>query len=284
MIIVGSEDMKKIIGKKYLTADKTVRIYKVKLPYDSIPFHDTNYSNEGFKLFCTKMLIESCSMKGLLDDNQRISLRMKFPGNSNTISISIQGSGFVNISVSESLVNLKASVNTLIRNEEAILTATQGRNKFGQSTSTIPFNETDSDKILSGFFKQSEQIDTAFYTQSYKGYWIGYMVQALPGANIGEVEKIINDIRSSHSEDTWRQVQAEWLFLTNFLFTTECYCTKEMYGQLLLTWSHADLIESIEEGRSEEMICSTCGRKYYYTPEEISTLLGRGTIDHGRNI
>ena len=275
MIIVGSEDMKNLTGKKFLTANKAVRIYKVEIPYASIPSHVTNYSNGEFKLFCTKLLINGCSMKGLLNDYQRISIRMKFPGTSNTISISIEGSGFVNILASERLVSLETSVNTLMKKKEAILTATQGSSNFGQSTSTIPFSETDPDKIIQHFFQQSEQIDTAFYTHSFKGYWVGYMVQALPGADVGEVEKIISNLKFSHSEDSWQQFEAEWLFLTNFLFTIECYCTKEMYGQLLLSWSHTDLIESIENSHSEEMVCTSCGKKYHYTPKELSLLLGR---------
>lgn len=284
MVIVGSEDMKNLTGKKFLTANKTVRICKVEIPCASVPSHVTNYSNDEFKLFCTKLLISGCSMKGLLNDYQRISIRMKFPGTSNTISISIEGSGFVNILASERLASLETSVNKLMRKKEAILTATQGSNNSGQSTSTIPFNETDPDKIIQHYFQQSEQIDTAFYTHSFKGHWIGYMVQALPGADVGEVEKIISNLKSSHSEGHWQQFEEDWLFLTNFFFTTECYCTKEMYGQLLLSWSHTDLIESIENRRSEEMVCTSCGKKYHYTPEELSLLLGRGSITYERNI
>ncbi len=276
MLIVGSDDMKNLTGKKYLTANKTVRIYKVEIPYASIPSYVSNYFNDEFKLFCTKLLISGCSMKGLLNDYQRTSIRIKFPGKSNTISISIEGSGFVNILASESLFNLETSVNTLMREKEALLTATQGSNNFGQSTSTIQFYETDPDKIFQHYFQQSEQIETAFYTHSFKGYWIGYMVQALPGAELGDVEKTINNLRFAQSENHWQQFEAEWLFLTNFLFTTECYCTKEMYGQLLLSWSHTDLIESIDNRRSEEMVCTSCGEKYHYTPEELSLLLGRG--------
>lgn len=145
---------------------------------------------------------------------------------------------------------------------------------------------------LAGYFVRSEQIPTACALgvlvdpdSSVKTAG-GYLIQLLPGADEGVIERIEAGIarvgpvsalldRGAGPEELLRQVLAD--FQVKVLERTpvayRCDCSRERVSRALISMGRAELRELIEEQGGAEITCQFCDRVYTFTKEELEELL-----------
>ncbi len=146
---------------------------------------------------------------------------------------------------------------------------------------------------LTNYYAVSEQIPTAFalgvlvHTETEKVLLAGgLLVQALPGAEPAVIEKLEENLSHLDSVTTMlakgMRVE-EMCFAALQGFEVEkldeipvryaCTCGKEKYAAALLTLGEEELRTlPLTDGRVET-VCPYCRRKYYFTPEELETLI-----------
>jgi len=125
---------------------------------------------------------------------------------------------------------------------------------------------------LSYYFRQSEQTPTFFslpIEMEESGNIIGsrgVMAQLLPGAPIGLIERIKDDLHCFHFDDM--QVAGKEPVR---LF---CGCSKDMLAPMLRSLDKEELTACHAAGRSIETVCHICGKAYHFQPEEIAGIIG----------
>ncbi|MBE6956619.1 MAG: Hsp33 family molecular chaperone HslO [Ruminococcaceae bacterium] len=142
------------------------------------------------------------------------------------------------------------------------------------------------------YFVESEQIPTACALgvrvdtdQSVLAAG-GYLIQLLPGADEGMIEKIEKGVRSlgSVSKALLEGLDAEGLLravLSDFELEVlerhsveyRCYCSRDRVERALISMGRQELSEMIEEQGQAELSCQFCDKLYSFTREELETLL-----------
>lgn len=145
---------------------------------------------------------------------------------------------------------------------------------------------------LAGYFVQSEQIPTACALgvlvdpdSSVKAAG-GYLIQLLPGADEGVVERIEDGIarvgpvsalldRGAGPEELLRQVLADFQVkvLEHSPVAYRCDCSRERVSRALISMGRSELRSLIEEQGGAEITCQFCDRVYHFTKEELERLL-----------
>lgn len=120
----------------------------------------------------------------------------------------------------------------------------------------------------------------------------GLLIQALPGAddeaiarleeNIGSMEAVTTMLAKGISlEDMCRKALKgfEMEILDEFRVNYACNCSKRRFENALLTLGAREIrsLPLNEEGKAEA-VCQYCGRKYYFSKEELETLACRATV------
>lgn len=114
----------------------------------------------------------------------------------------------------------------------------------------------------------------------------GFIIQLMPGADdelAEKLEKKINSLtgitamldKGMTPEDILQEILGEFGLSINEHMDCryECDCSRERVARALLSIGEKDLHELIDEGKDVEMSCHFCGRKYSFTPDEISLML-----------
>lgn len=149
---------------------------------------------------------------------------------------------------------------------------------------------------LTQYYAQSEQIPTVcalgvlVNKDSGKAMLSGgLLVQVLPGAeesaisrleeNVGKLDSVTTMLAKGISlEDMCKQVLDGFSMeiLDEFQVHYACPCNKERFSNALLTLGEKEILSlpSNEEGKVET-VCQYCGRKYYFSRNELEALAKR---------
>ena len=113
----------------------------------------------------------------------------------------------------------------------------------------------------------------------------GYIIQLLPAADDGTIDKIEENITNLKAVTTMlaenmslEDIAKKALdgFEVEVLYETEikykCDCSKERVERALLTLSKEELISMAEELPEVEMSCHFCNKKYHFTKEQVKSM------------
>ena len=112
----------------------------------------------------------------------------------------------------------------------------------------------------------------------------GMIIQLLPDASeetIEAVEQVTKTMKPMTEymdegievEDLIRLLFPDAAILEHKPVQWHCGCSKEYYGELLLTLHEKDLKDMMEEDHGAEITCSYCEKQYRYSEEELKQLL-----------
>jgi len=143
---------------------------------------------------------------------------------------------------------------------------------------------------LAHYFWQSEQIptgvrlDVTLSDDRTIECSAGIIVQALPGADAGQLRQIYRFldgigslcelVRAGYNaEEIARQtLPADIEIFSSTPVDFFCRCSKERFKELLLGIGEEDLLSMRQEGQNE-LVCQYCGAKYYLTDRDFDELL-----------
>ena len=114
----------------------------------------------------------------------------------------------------------------------------------------------------------------------------GFIIQLMPGADDELAEKLENKIKGLKSmttmldeglspEEILKLILDEFGLVINDTQTVQfhCNCDKNRVEKVLISVGHDNLQEMIDDGKTIEMVCHFCGKKYEFTVEEMKELL-----------
>lgn len=114
----------------------------------------------------------------------------------------------------------------------------------------------------------------------------GYLIQLLPGAEDGDIDKVEQGVRAFGSvtphlkqgmtpEEMLREILSA--YQVEFLDETEvayrCTCSRERYYRALLSLGREDLEEMAKDPKGVELTCQFCGKKHHFSPGEVGRIL-----------
>lgn len=142
---------------------------------------------------------------------------------------------------------------------------------------------------LAEYFVSSEQIPTAvnigeFLAPDGLKACGGVMIQALPGYDQNELDRIISRMKSLPSIGELLETGLEPSALIDRLFDnfepmatypvkTQCNCTRENFARRLVALGDATLTSLVEEDEEVRVECHFCRGEYLFTAEQVSALL-----------
>ena len=136
---------------------------------------------------------------------------------------------------------------------------------------------------LASYFVESEQIPTACGL----GVLVdrdrsvlragGYLIQLLPGAPEGVIDRLEQGIMAAGAVTGLRRVMSgfELEILEKTPVEYRCYCSRERMAAALVSLGRKQLTELAEDPKGIELTCQFCDSRQYFTPEEIRQLLER---------
>ena len=113
----------------------------------------------------------------------------------------------------------------------------------------------------------------------------GFIVQLMPGAPDGLIEKLedniffMDQLTTILDEDGMEEIIAQVLkgleprILEESEVEYRCYCSRERVSEALRSVGAAALEEIAEQGSETEVGCQFCDRTYIFTPEDIRNLI-----------
>lgn len=144
---------------------------------------------------------------------------------------------------------------------------------------------------VAAYFVESEQIPTAcalgvlIDTDGSVAAAGGYLIQLLPGADEGMIEKIESGVRrvGSVSHALADGLDAKGLlravldgfdpeFLTAHGVEYRCPCSRERVERALISLGRKELSDLIEQQGQAELSCQFCDKVYHFTKEELEAL------------
>lgn len=113
----------------------------------------------------------------------------------------------------------------------------------------------------------------------------GFMIQVLPGASeetIDALEATIQNIpQISDFMDKERNLEAllselvgagNYKLLEEMPVSFKCNCSKERFGNAIVSLGKDEIQQMIEEDEGAEAVCHFCRKKYHYSVEELTAL------------
>jgi molecular chaperone Hsp33 len=154
-------------------------------------------------------------------------------------------------------------------------------------TSTVDMPYPSMADNFAHFFKLSEQLDTSFryyYSQQHCSvlYSRAVLIQPLPFTPIEVLEHWTTELDQKKElfktadPDFTRTIKTA---LNNASIIEErsirlfCHCSKEMLMPFLYALGAAKLKEALAEKQAMEIVCSMCGKKHAYSPQDIIGLV-----------
>ena len=113
----------------------------------------------------------------------------------------------------------------------------------------------------------------------------GFIVQLMPGAPDGLIEKLedniffMDQLTTILDEDGMEEIMAQVLkgleprILEESEVEYRCYCSRERVSEALRSVGAAALEEIAAQGSETEVGCQFCDRTYIFTPEDIRNLI-----------
>ena len=116
----------------------------------------------------------------------------------------------------------------------------------------------------------------------------GFIIQLMPGAPEEMIDKLEERLKTLRPvtkmlddglspEDILREVLAGFQpeIHEKLPVRFHCDCTKERVERALISIGKKDLQEMIDDGKEIETVCHFCGKKYYFSVDELKALLAR---------
>jgi molecular chaperone Hsp33 len=162
-------------------------------------------------------------------------------------------------------------------------------------TGIVPIATGDIAKDIAHYYLQSEQIPTAILIDTImndKGFIDlsgGLLVQALPGADETEIERVDEAVRQLGNITDYLKSDDRPLDILEDILPFEfaetktsqvdffCRCTKDRFIDKLTTLSPHDLKDMQKEGQNE-LVCQFCGTKYLLEPQDFEKLINETTV------
>ncbi len=163
-------------------------------------------------------------------------------------------------------------------------------NRSEPLASAAPLYKGDLASDLAYYFAQSEQIPSAVILDAEIGddgivsNSGGILVQAMPGAQKEDIEKIISALENSKSlAEYWKKglsveeaakeaLRTDFDVLSSSAIDFYCRCSKESFMEKLLTLDYEEIKDMKAKGQNE-LVCKYCGAKYYLTDGDFKKLL-----------
>jgi len=151
---------------------------------------------------------------------------------------------------------------------------------------------------LSHYFVQSEQTPTHFAIHidcdedGRVRTAVGVMAQLLPGAPEGLMDRIreasrrLPDFAPADADgEAFRHLPVRLFddieILDEMRLRAHCGCSKAMLLPMLHALGADELATACERNQPIEIVCRVCGQSYVFAPDEISSLLSRGSSAPG---
>lgn len=151
---------------------------------------------------------------------------------------------------------------------------------------------------ITGYYAISEQVPTVcalgVLVDKGKGTALlagGLLIQVLPGAEEGTVTKLEENVKKLEPVTTMlaKGLSLEEMcrnalegfsveILDEFQVGYVCTCSKQRFSDALLTLGKEELLRApLNEAGQMETVCQYCGRKYYFSQEELSKLADKAS-------
>jgi molecular chaperone Hsp33 len=233
-------------------------------------------------------------MSGTLKGNQRISIKISASNRNYKIFADVDSMGNTRGYINDAFLNAPLadigdlSIEELIGDKGCIQVMKDlGMHSIFTGITDMPYGNIVDD--FSYYFKQSEQTNTIFsvnmvYNENNEiTLCRGIMAQLLPGApcclidNIKEIisenQWILSNFKESENFNEipyllFRDIKVVEQCPVQFL----CGCSKEAFYPMLYSLNKEELVDAYENGRSMEIACNVCGKKYSFSPQEIRNL------------
>ncbi|MBP3191709.1 Hsp33 family molecular chaperone HslO [Natronogracilivirga saccharolytica] len=167
-------------------------------------------------------------------------------------------------------------------------------NKARPVTGTVDLVRGNVNEDLAHYLLQSEQVpsavslDVALDEHGDVAHAGGVLVQAMPGAEQEETERIENNIR--HMPQIGEQLQSTYLDgilatvsegmpvreLDRYPVDFFCRCSRERFQKSLALVNPDDLLKMNAE--TEELVCHYCGERYEFSGEEIEAIAHKAKL------
>lgn len=265
---------------KLLTKDKAIRLFIVDvtkiLERSNLKDMKTDFARQLYM----NIFINCCLLRGFLTEvDLRINVSIRFKLTGHTVHCDIDGSGNINCIFSSNLVSYNGSFNDLI-GEGASLTISRGGWMIGMFTGTVELKSVTIDSCFSYFYSKSEQTKTIFRSWIENGLARGCLIQPLPFYNTEQLEFVMDSIENAKKyivTERWTELPMKAFPYANvvdeYFVQSECNCSKEIFFGILMSIETAELKKSIEFGKSEELECGICGKRYSFNANDLETIV-----------
>lgn len=241
-----------------------------------------------------RTLTASVIMGAMYKEDQTLSIRIDGGGPIGKIVVTTNAHGEVRGVVSNPHVHMSTNDNKL-----AVGYAV-GHDGFIHVTKDIKIRDTftSSAQLQTGeigddftyYFAKSEQIPSAVglgvlvnddHSVLASG---GFILQLMPGSKPETIEKIESNIKAMkpvseliHSGLTPEEIvqiitKGDHEFIEKIDLKYVCDCSSDRFSKGLISIGQTELQEMIVEGNTIETVCHFCGKKYYFTVEELKEL------------
>ncbi len=245
-------------------------------------------------------LLTAASMMGavLKGENQSVTLRINGGGPAGAV-VAVADSkgnvkGYIGNPLADVPLNDKGKLDVAkVVGKEGTLTVMKDLNLKEPYVGQIPLVSGEIAEDITAYFAMSEQTPTVcalgVLVNKENKHIItagGFIIQLLPTADEGIIDRVENCIKDIQPVTTMltmgltpQEICREVLkgfnleLLDEFEPVYECKCNKERFARGLITLGKQELLE-ISKDSSTEVNCHFCNKKYIFSSDEITELIG----------
>ncbi|UQS82339.1 Hsp33 family molecular chaperone HslO [Bombilactobacillus folatiphilus] len=174
--------------------------------------------------------------------------------------------------------------------QDGVLAVTKDQKMAQPFTGKVPLISGELAEDYAYYLVQSEQIPAAVglsvfvESDNHVSCAGGFMVQALPNAQDGEIDTLTKTIQQLPPlHELFQQYTPEEI--VNLLFTQpakilermpvefQCDCSQEHFAQTLRALPKSELQELAQLKQDTEIVCKFCGQKYQFTPQQFQQMI-----------
>lgn len=266
---------------KLLTLEKDARLFVVDVtePLRERRSPEVTAETETAQSLYKKVFTNCALMRGMLADEQRLSVNLRFRGEGYSVHGEVDGRGHVHCVLSAKMRAFDGDLADLV-GEGATLSITRGSWTGGMFTGTIELSTPDVDRFFSQFYCQSEQLETVFVSWTDEEPARGCMIQPLPCASGGRFQELVTQVRDLAPRlwaAKWNEIASLLAPLARvverFPVRSQCQCSKEALWGMLMALEREELERLVAQDKELEIECGVCGRKYVYGAGDLERVL-----------
>jgi len=255
---------------KFLSNDREARLIVADVTAPLRTSRMGEVETETARKLYSKIYTNCALLQGLLTDEQRLSVTFRFRGEGHVVYAEVDGAGHVHCAFSTRMCTFEGDPIELF-GQGATLSITRGSWTGGMFTGTVELVRPGIDEAFSYFYRQSEQLETFFFTWTDGDPVRGCMIQPLPFARQGSVKRLMSQVLQEAArlrQAQWDEVEAVLSpiarVVERVVVHTHCQCSKEVLWGMLMAVDLEQLESALWEESAIEMECGLCGRKYLY--------------------